>query len=60
MRGPSAHDVLGYLEAAELLGLDRLNGLIADERLIPIRLNDRPGAPSVFNRSAIERLARGS
>jgi hypothetical protein len=49
-----------YAEAAQIVGgTDVLNAHIANGLLKPTRVNDRPGAPSLFPRSMVERLARG-
>jgi len=50
--------LLTYDEVVAVLGADALNEAIAGGRLHPIPLNDRPGAPSMFRRSAVERLVR--
>lgn len=51
--------LVGYLEAATIVGgIDALNEFIARGALAPIRLNDKSGAPSMFPRSLLERLAR--
>ena len=57
--GENATLLVGGLEAAEIVGgMDALNEHITAGRLKPIRLNDRPGAASMFRRSLLERLAR--
>jgi hypothetical protein len=55
--GPSL--LVTYYEAGKILGVDQLDEAIATGRLRPIRLNDRPGAPSMFPRSLVERLRGG-
>ena len=53
--------LVGYLEAATIVGgIDALNEFIARGALAPIRLNDRPGAPSMFPRSLLERVGARS
>jgi hypothetical protein len=51
--------LVGYIEAATIVGgIDMLNEHIIAGRLRAITVNDRPGSPSLFPRSVLERLAR--
>ena len=50
--------LVSYAEAEKIVGTDILNQAIADGRIRAFTLNDRPGAPSVFPRSVVERLRR--
>jgi hypothetical protein len=50
--------LVSYAEAENIIGADVLNQAIADGRIRAFTLNDRPGAPSVFPRSVVERLRR--
>jgi hypothetical protein len=50
--------LVGYVEAGEILGVDKLNAAIASGVLRPIKVNNNPGAPRLFPRSLVERLAR--
>jgi hypothetical protein len=50
--------LVSYAEAEKICGADILNQAIADGRIRAFTLNDRPGAPSVFPRSVVERLRR--
>ena len=50
-----------YLEAVEIVGdRKKLDEAIAQGQVKAVPLNDKPNAASMFRRSSIERLARGS
>jgi hypothetical protein len=50
--------LVSYLKACQIAGTDRIDAAIAAGHLKPIPLNSRPGAPNLFPRSQVERLAR--
>jgi hypothetical protein len=50
--------LVSYAEAENIIGADILNQAIAAGRIRAIPLNDRPGAPSMFPRSVVERIRR--
>ena len=59
---PAADDdpslLVSYAKACAIAGTDRIDAAIASGKLRAIRLNDKPGAPNLFPKSLVEKLAR--
>lgn len=49
--------LVSYVEAQRIVGADVLDQALADGRIRAFPLNDKPGAASMFVRSAVARLA---
>jgi hypothetical protein len=50
--------LITYAKACAIAGTDRIDAAIAAGKIKPVPFNTKPGAPSLFPRSLVERLAR--